>query len=104
LDFHTILFSTLKNLFPIVRPYYAYIPSFDVPWAFLLCAFKKKQDPIRLTAREADRRIRNRLSAPLHFLDGTTLEGLFRVPKYMRELLSMEKRKNTLEKPAYFFK
>ena len=26
----------LKKLFKVVRPFYAFVPSFDVPWAFLL--------------------------------------------------------------------
>jgi len=36
--FHSTLYHTLKKLFKVVRPYYAFVPSFDVPWAFLLAS------------------------------------------------------------------
>jgi len=43
-----------QNFFESFRPYYAYVPSFDVPWAFLIA--RTPEDPARFDAPEADRR------------------------------------------------
>ncbi|MDI6758006.1 MAG: methyltransferase domain-containing protein, partial [Endomicrobiia bacterium] len=39
--FHKMLFSTLRRLFADVKAYYSYVPSFDVPWAFITATDKK---------------------------------------------------------------
>lgn len=104
IELHLKLFSTLKKVFPVVRSYSAHVPSFDVPWAFLLCSRNKSVDPLRLSAKEVDRRIRSRVSKPLAFYDGMTHEGLFRIPKHLRKMLSEEKGLITLKKPQYFYK
>jgi spermidine synthase len=94
-QFHAALHNTLEKLFKVVCPYYAYVPSFDVPWAFLVAA--QKADPRRLRAAEVDRRL-TPFAKKLRFYDGQTHEGLFRVPKYLRVLLERERRVITEKK------
>ena len=91
IDLHLKLYGTLKKVFPVVRSYSAYVPSFDVPWAFLFCSKSGSCDPLALTGSTVDQRIHTRISKPLSFYDGTTHEGLFRIPKQMRKMLEREK-------------
>ncbi|OGR84602.1 MAG: hypothetical protein A2901_04915 [Elusimicrobia bacterium RIFCSPLOWO2_01_FULL_54_10] len=101
---HLKLSSTLRKVFPIVRSYSTHIPSFDVPWAFLLCAQSPAQDPLRLTAGETEKRLRARGVRPLSFYDGSTHEGLFRIPLHLRKMLDAEKGVISEGKPVYLFR
>lgn len=104
IDLHLKLFRTLRQIFPVVRSYFAHVPSFDVPWAFLLCSRSKKVDPMDFCAEAIDQRIKEKVRGPLKFYDGLTHEGLFRIPKHLRTALDNEKEIITLKKPVYFFK
>ena len=101
IHFHSVLHNTLKQLFKVVRPFYAFVPSFDVPWAFLLAS--KKSDPRKLSAKAVDKRL-GKLRAQLKFYDGEAHEGLFRIPKYLRAHLDREDQVITETKPVFFFK
>ena len=81
IGFHRRLQRTLSRLFKVVRPYFAYVPSFDEPWSFLLAS--RGADPCSLTAARIDRRL-GTLARSLRFYDGQAHEGLFRIPKYLR--------------------
>ena len=104
IDLHVKLYRTLKEVFGVVRSYSAHVPSFDVPWAYLLCTRKTALDPLKISAKEVDLRIRLRVSKPLYFYDGTTHEGLFRIPKHLRKKLADESGMITLQKPVYLYK
>ncbi|MBI4051982.1 MAG: fused MFS/spermidine synthase [Elusimicrobia bacterium] len=103
INLHAVLFATLRKVFPVVRPYYAYIPSYDVPWAFLLCSKNPNLDPMKMTQPMLDRKIRTHLSGSLKFMDGQTWEGLFRIPKIYREHLKKQKKIFTKQKHFYYF-
>jgi spermidine synthase len=81
LQFHANVQRILRKIFNVVRPYYAFVPSFDEPWAFLMVS--QKQDPLRFSAAQIDKRL-GPLRKSLRFYDGQTHEGLFRIPKYLR--------------------
>lgn len=102
IELHQVLFATLKQIFKNVRPCYAYVPSFDVPWAFLIAS--NSCDPMQAQREEAESAIKKRISGPLKFYDGIAHVGLFHVPKYLRTLLSQEKRIITKDKPIFFYK
>jgi len=102
IELHQVLYSTLKKIFKYVRPCYAYVPSFDVPWAFLIAS--NARDPLSQSREEADAAIKKRIRGPLKFYDGITHTGLFHVPKYLRTLLESEKRVITKDKPIFFYK
>jgi len=102
IELHQVLYATLKKIFKIVRPFYAYVPSFDVPWAFLIGSNQK--DPMSLTAAQVDKLVRQRIKGSLQFYDGVTHVGLFHIPKNLRERLEAEKRVILASKPVYFYK
>lgn len=104
IELHLKLYNTLKQVFPVVRSYSAHVPSFDVPWSYLLCSTTPKIDPLKLTQKEVEKRIKARITKPLKFYDGITHEGLFRIPKHLRKALDEEKGIITLKKPVYFYK
>lgn len=102
--FHKALFNTLRQIFPVIRPFYAYVPSFDVPWAFFLCSRDKAQDPVILSVKEVDRRLAARTTGTLRFYDGVTHQGLFHAPKYLRDILAQERTLISEKKPVFFYK
>ena len=104
IELHLKLARTLKQIFPVVRSYFAHVPSFDVPWAFLFCSSNPKLDPLKVSGAEIDRRIAKNVKGNLSFYDGVTHEGLFRIPKHIRKALDAEKGIITAKKPVYFYK
>jgi spermidine synthase len=104
IDLHLKLYNTLKQHFPVVRSYAAYVPSFDVPWAFLLCSKDPEIDPLKLSSSNIDEKIKKNGNGSFKFYDGTTHEGLFRIPKNLRLALEKEKGVITAKKPIYFYK
>ena len=87
---YTAVNNTLSTVFPVVSPYYANIPSFGRPWGFTLAS--KEIDPLGLPAEEIDKRIGKRIKGKLAFYDGITHQGVFRIPKYLREANRKQKR------------
>jgi spermidine synthase len=95
----TAINNTLKTVFPIVTPYEANIPSFGGTWGFALAS--KKYDPLELPPQEVNTRISNRVNKALRFYDGHAHQGLFFIPKYLREELQKEKRVITEKEPLF---
>lgn len=104
IGFHSVLYRTLASIFPSVRAYYAFVPSFDVPWAFISAAKELSLDPLSISEEEVDRRIKQRIGKKLDFYDGWTHQGLFRIPRYLRKILQNEKKIITNRKQVYFYK
>lgn len=101
-ELHQVLHSTLRRIFKIVRPFYAHVPSFDVPWAFLIGS--DLADPLGIDNRKASAILRKRVEGPLYFYDSVAHTGLFHIPKHIRTRLAKEKRVITKDKPIYFYK
>lgn len=99
---HAALYNTLKKVFRFVFPYQEFIPSFDVPWAFILCS--DFYNPCEMRANVINNRIKTRINGNLKFYDGTTHEALFRIPKYLRTLYKEGKEIITKNHPVFFFK
>jgi spermidine synthase len=95
----TAINNTLKTVFPIVTPYEANIPSFGGTWGFSLAS--KKYDPLELSAEEVDNRIPSRIKKALSFYDGHTHQGLFFIPKYLRDEIGKGKRIITEKEPLF---
>jgi spermidine synthase len=96
---YTAINNTLKTAFPIVAPYEANVPSFGGSWGFSLASLKL--DPFGLSAEEVDRRIAARINKPLRFYDGHTHQGLFFIPKYLRDAMAREERVITEDSPVF---
>jgi len=78
--------NTLANVFPVVRPYQAHIPSFNSLWGFATAS--QKLDPQKLTPEEIDLKISTRISRQLKSYDGLTHQAMFTIPKHLRLKLS----------------
>jgi spermidine synthase len=89
---HRRLHQTLKKVFRMVRPFYAYVPSFDVLWSFLLCSDEAARDPLRFTAKRIDGILNQRRIRGLQYLDGSGFHRAFAVPPYLRNLHNRSKR------------
>jgi spermidine synthase len=94
--------KTLKSVFPIVSTYQLDVPCFGGPWGFCLASLKL--DPVKLSPAEVGRRISARRLTRLKFYDGLTHQGIFSLPKYLREELSKQGRLITDSKPLYIYR
>jgi spermidine synthase len=75
--------KTLHKVFPLVYSWAANIPSFDIPWSFTMAS--KTTDPRKLKREDVNRILLERGVTGLRNYDGETHEGLFFVPKYIRD-------------------
>lgn len=91
--------NTLRSAFPISIPYEANVPSFGGPWGFTLNGLML--DPLQLSPSDVDERIASRVTRPLRFYDGHTHQGLFYIPKYLRDSLARETTIITEENPVF---
>ncbi|MFQ6122814.1 MAG: polyamine aminopropyltransferase, partial [Dehalococcoidales bacterium] len=98
----TAVNNTLKSVFPIVCPYQADVPCFGGPWGFCLASLKL--NPLLLSPAEVDNRISARLLTRLKFYDGLTHQGMFSLPKYLREALAKQERLITDKDPLYLYR
>ena len=94
--------NTLKSVFPIVCPYQVDVPCFGGPWGFCLASLNL--NPLLLSAIEIDGRISARLLKPLKFYDGLTHQGIFSLPKHLRDELSKQTRLITDNQPLYIYR
>jgi spermidine synthase len=97
LDNFTAIANTLRNVFPIARPYQAHIPSFLSLWGFVVAS--QSLDPSELTPEEIDARISTRISKKLKSYDGLTHQAMFTTPKHIRQQLAASKRIITDKQP-----
>ncbi len=102
IELFSTLQKTLGKIFSIIKPYCVYVPSFDVPWAYIIAS--NKHDTEKISGKQIDLRINKRLKNPLRYYDGRTHEGLFKLPKYIRDIFRKEKKIITDYRPILFFK
>jgi len=93
--------NTLANVFPIVRPYQAHIPSFNSLWGF--ASASQKLDPGKLTPEEIDSKISTRISKELKSYDGLTHQAMFTIPKHLRLKLSETRKVITDKEPISIY-
>lgn len=95
----TAISSTLREVFPKVFPYTASVPSFGGAWGFMLAA--RDLDPLALSAGEIDNRLSVTVGKALRFYDGTTHQGMFRLPRYLRDAMREPKSIITDQSPVF---
>ncbi len=100
-ELHQVLYRTLTKVFAVVRSYQTFVPSFDGPWAFLMGT--QGPDPLKLSAVEVNKRLKDNIRGSLKFYDGVTHVGLFHIPKNLRDLCQKEKRVVKNNKIFYFY-
>ena len=95
----TCINRTLATVFPTVIPFAQHIPSFCDLWGYNL-AFSDKSQTMT-SAKELDERAVARISGPLKFLDGETLQGLLALNKMVRKAIQEEKDVYTTENAKF---
>ncbi len=98
----TAVNNTLKSVFPIVCPYQVDVPSFGGPWGFCLASLNL--NPVLLSATEIDNRLSARQLKGLRFYDGLTHQGIFSLPKHLRNELAKQGRLITDNQPLYIYR
>jgi len=87
---------TLKEIFPVVRAYKAFVFSFQMTWGFVLAS--RSRDPISVPQSEIEERMREGNFGDLVFFTPSHFSSLFKLPLYL--LKAIEKgRILTDEKP-----
>ena len=82
---HRAIRNTLSQVFPVVRSYYTYVPSFDTTWSFVLAS--KQYDPKALSIEKIDELISERISGELRFYNGEAHQRIFSLPKDIKQIL-----------------
>jgi len=83
--YHRVI-SSLREAFPIVRPYLVYVPLYGTWWG--MAAASEETDPLAISEEEVDRRIRNRGLKDLKFYNGATHRAVFAMPNFVRDILA----------------
>jgi spermidine synthase len=100
LNFSSV-YNTLKSVFPMVFPYQVDVPSFGGPWGFCLASLNL--DPVQLSIAEIDSRLSAKSLNGLKLYDGLSHQGMFSLPKYLRDALSGQERLITDNEPLYLY-
>jgi spermidine synthase len=95
--FFTGIHRTLREVFPVVAGYQAFISCFGTAWGFI-CA-SKGVDPREQAPATIDRLIGELVRGPLEYWDGVTHQHAFALPKHLRRALDAETRVATDETP-----
>lgn len=85
LEVFTAIVNTMRQVFPVIRPYTANIPSFYAPWGFVLAS--RENDPLNLSPGNIKARLDN-LEGSLKFYDDETHQGMFCLPRYLRDSIA----------------
>lgn len=85
---HTAIHNTLKQIFPIVRSYHAYVPMYDSDWGFVMGTLGK--DPSKLSVEEVNERLERYGLTNLKYYDGETHRAIFSLPKDLRNAINNE--------------
>jgi len=92
LDVHPPIRNTLHQCFQMVRSYQAFIPSFDTIWGFIVASSGvDNSDPLEVSVPEIDRKLKG-LKGELKFYDGNTHQGIFHLPKNVRNAFKQDQR------------
>jgi spermidine synthase len=96
----TAIVNTLGAVFPLVYPYATHVPSYASMWGFAVAS----RNVSLLSPAGVDRKIASRITDGLRFYDGLTHQGLFALPRNLREAIESEQRVITETEPLFIYK
>jgi spermidine synthase len=98
---HVRLVNTLKNVFQHVQSLTSSTVTYASPWGFAL----GRNDPIQAQPdiKHTDDILAQNSVSDLKMFDGTTMLGLFQVPRHIRTAIEKETTVYTLASPPRFF-
>jgi spermidine synthase len=88
-DFVASLCHTLRQVFPLVRVYWAFVYSFQLPWAFVIAS--KHHDPLGVDLSELAERYRQR-GLHTRYYSPQLHPAMFALPVYLEEALQQRAR------------
>lgn len=97
LEMHCALYHTLKRVFKNVFSYTSYIPSYDMPWSYIIasdCEITPKRELIKKRSTQFIEEFKH--------IDTENFESFFNIPKYMKNEIEKNKLIITKEKPVFF--
>jgi len=90
LNIHAAIRNTLEGSFSTVRSYHTFIPSFDCSWGYIIAC--EEADLPNIKREEVDKRLQiQNIADQLIFYDGETHDGMFCIPKDIRQALSNDR-------------
>jgi spermidine synthase len=95
--FFSAIHRTLREVFPVVAGYQAFISCFGTPWGFIVAS--RKVDPRGLAVDAVDRLIAERVPGGLAHWDGVTQGHCLALPKYIRLAIDAQTRVSTDANP-----
>ena len=78
--------KNLRDVFPLVRPYFVYIPTYGSVWGFA-CA-SATLDVCAPTAQQIDERLKKRGVAARQYYNGAIHHALFALPEYVKSMVA----------------
>jgi spermidine synthase len=100
-EVHTIINHTLKSVFSNVASYTVAMQSFGEPWGFVVAS--DAVNPKALPPADIDRRLTERSVKGLRNYDGEWHQGIFGLPRYIRDAIAKETRVVTVDNPVFVF-
>ena len=94
--FHRV-YSSLKSVFGIVRPYLVYVPLYGAIWG--MATASDKTDPLAFNSENVEERLKTRKISHLQYYNGDTHQGVFGLPNYVRGILGLSIRPITEQDP-----
>ena len=94
--FHRV-YSSLKSVFGIVRPYLVYVPLYGAIWG--MATASDKTDPLAFNSENIEERLKTRRISHLQYYNGDTNQGVFGLPNYVRDILGRSLRPITEQDP-----
>ena len=95
---YTTILNTLGGVFKHTQGYQVQVPAFQTLWGFSLASDSELP---RLSAADVDRLVSQRLGKDLKFYDGESHQGMFNLPRFLREGIKAETRVNTDANPVF---
>ena len=77
--------ASLRQVFPVVVPYFAWIPVYGSMWGF--ASASDSLDPSKLEPAAAEQVISARCLTDLQYYNGDTHRAVFALPNYVKDLV-----------------
>ena len=97
----TAIAQTMERVFDHTFGYHAHIPSFGMTWGFIACGSSDAPNVGAMSELKVDTRVSERIASSLRFYDGSAHQGMFGLPKFVREAVATETRIITRDNPIY---
>lgn len=81
---HLQICATLEKVFPIVRPYHQFLPSFFADWGFVFAS--ETVDPLMLSTKIIKNKLMKTLIRQPSYVSSETYQNLFTIPYYIDKI------------------